>query len=123
QIKHFEVPTRAFPMTFPQQFSPSHPAGRVFYSFILAGFVSYTEAVQASPPKSTAPAPGLGLIAWLMFATVLLSQPPRSTAAPSIDTDICVYGGTSGGVIAAVEAARNGRSVALVAVNNHLGGM
>jgi hypothetical protein len=119
----FRSSNPGIPHDLPQQFSPSHPAGRVFYSFILAGFVSYTEAVQASPPKSTALAPGLGLIAWLMFATVLLSQPPRSTAATSIDTDICVYGGTSGGVIAAVEAARNGRSVALVAVNNHLGGM
>ena len=33
------------------------------------------------------------------------------------------YGGTSGGVIAAVTAARLGKSVALVHYNNHLGGM
>ncbi|HET7625061.1 MAG TPA: FAD-dependent oxidoreductase, partial [Verrucomicrobiae bacterium] len=38
-------------------------------------------------------------------------------------TDICIYGGTSGGVIAAVQAARMGRSVSLVVVGNHLGGM
>lgn len=44
-------------------------------------------------------------------------------APRKFDTDVCVYGGTSGGVIAAVEAARQGKSVALVAVNNHLGGM
>lgn len=37
--------------------------------------------------------------------------------------DVCVYGGTSGGVIAAVQAARMGKTVALVAVNSHLGGM
>lgn len=37
--------------------------------------------------------------------------------------DVCVYGGTSGGVIAAVQAARMGKTVALVGVNNHLGGM
>ena len=41
----------------------------------------------------------------------------------TVQTDVCVYGGTSGGVIAAVQAARLGKTVALVAVNNHLGGM
>jgi len=40
-----------------------------------------------------------------------------------VDADVCVYGGTSGGVIAAVQAARMGKSVALVSINNHLGGM
>ena len=45
-------------------------------------------------------------------------------AAPVVvDADICVYGGTSGGVTAAVAAARLGKSVALVCVNNHVGGM
>jgi hypothetical protein len=40
-----------------------------------------------------------------------------------IDSDICVYGATSGGVVAAVAAARLGKSVALVSLNNHVGGM
>jgi hypothetical protein len=40
-----------------------------------------------------------------------------------IDSDICVYGGTSGGVISAVQAARMGKSVSLAVFNNHLGGM
>ena len=40
-----------------------------------------------------------------------------------VDCDICVFGGTSGGVAAAVAAARLGKNVALVAVTNHLGGM
>jgi hypothetical protein len=40
-----------------------------------------------------------------------------------INVDVCVYGGTSGGVIAGVQAARMGKTVALVVVNNHLGGM
>jgi hypothetical protein len=44
-------------------------------------------------------------------------------AIQEIAVDVCVYGGTSGGVIAAVQAARMGKSVALVMVNNHLGGM
>jgi hypothetical protein len=37
--------------------------------------------------------------------------------------DICVYGGTSGGVAAAVQAARLGKSVVLVEPGRHLGGM
>lgn len=40
-----------------------------------------------------------------------------------IASDISVYGGTSGGAIAAVAAARLGKSVSLVMVNNHVGGM
>ena len=39
------------------------------------------------------------------------------------DCDICVFGGTSGGVLAAVQAARMGKIVALVEPGNHVGGM
>jgi hypothetical protein len=38
-------------------------------------------------------------------------------------TDICIYGGTSAGVIAAVAAAKLGRTVLLVEPGRHLGGM
>ena len=46
-------------------------------------------------------------------------------AAPGkkLSVDVCVYGGASGGVIAAVALARLGRSVALVEPTRHLGGM
>lgn len=50
----------------------------------------------------------------------------RVWAAPRknrLAVDCCVYGGTSGGVIAAVALARLGRSVALVEPSRHLGGM
>ncbi len=58
-------------------------------------------------------------VAAAIFALGGLAQ-----AAPVfVDADICVYGGTSGGVTAAVTAARLGKSVALVCVNNHIGGM
>jgi len=40
-----------------------------------------------------------------------------------VETDVVVYGGTSGGVAAAVAAARLGKSVALLSLNNHVGGM
>ena len=44
-------------------------------------------------------------------------------AANEINADVCVYGGTSGGVIAAVQAARMGKNVVLVCDKNHIGGM
>jgi hypothetical protein len=40
-----------------------------------------------------------------------------------VETDICVYGGAAGGVTAAVQAARMGKSVSLVVINHHLGGL
>jgi hypothetical protein len=47
------------------------------------------------------------------------------TDAPVVhqDVDIVVYGATSGGVVAAVQAARMGKSVALVAFGRHVGGL
>lgn len=44
-------------------------------------------------------------------------------SARTQEFDIIVYGGTSGGVTAAVQAARMGKSVALVSPTSHLGGL
>ena len=52
---------------------------------------------------------------------VLILAPLRSTAAHRYD--VVVYGGTAGGVVTAVSAAREGMSVALLEPGNHLGGM
>lgn len=41
----------------------------------------------------------------------------------NVTADVCVYGGTSGGVVAAVQAARMGKRVVLVEPGRHLGGM
>lgn len=43
--------------------------------------------------------------------------------AAGAEADVCVYGGTSGGVAAAVQAARMGKRVVLVEPGRHLGGM
>src|SRR5688500_16934811 len=50
---------------------------------------------------------------------------PMQIRAASIQSaaDVVVYGGTAGGVIAAVAAAREGASVILLEPGNHLGGM
>ncbi len=44
-------------------------------------------------------------------------------AAEIIDADICIYGGTAGGVAAAVESARLGRKAVIAEFGSHLGGM
>lgn len=56
----------------------------------------------------------------ILFSLVI-ARPVK--AVQEINVDVCVYGGTSGGVIAAIQAARMGKKVALVAINKHLGGM
>lgn len=63
---------------------------------------------MASPMKTTLSA--------LLFISSVCS-------AGVIESDLCVYGGTSGGVAAAVQAARMGKSVVLAEPGRHLGGM
>ncbi|MFN3651930.1 MAG: FAD-dependent oxidoreductase [Armatimonadota bacterium] len=49
--------------------------------------------------------------------------PPRTPRKETLDVDLCVYGGTSAGVAAAVQAARDGHTVVLVAPEANLGGL
>lgn len=44
-------------------------------------------------------------------------------AAEVMQADVCVFGGTSGGIIAAVQTARLGKSVILLEPGKHLGGL
>jgi hypothetical protein len=53
----------------------------------------------------------------------LVSDYCFAQAEREVHAEVIVYGGTPSGVMAAVAAARNGRSVALVDLNNHLGGV
>src|SRR5690606_8932812 len=46
-----------------------------------------------------------------------------TAAAALIDTDVCVYGGAAGGVTAAVQVKRMGKSVARLNFDDHLGGL
>ena len=59
----------------------------------------------------------------LVVLAFILLPAARALAAPVIEADICVYGGTSGGVIAPVQAARQGKSVALAVFGTRIGGM
>lgn len=56
-----------------------------------------------------------------LFLGALLTATSASADEPA--RDIIVYGGTSGGVTAAVQAARSGRSVVLISPTGHLGGL
>ena len=60
----------------------------------------------------------LGL--WVLLATCW-SSPAQAAEAEKFD--LVVYGGTSAGVIAAVQAKRLGKTVALVCPDRHLGGL
>src|SRR5213596_3882989 len=44
-------------------------------------------------------------------------------SAEIIESDICVYGGTSAGVAAAVQARRMGKTAVIVEFGRHLGGL
>lgn len=55
-------------------------------------------------------------------ALAVLANPSASAVEPS-SHDIVIYGGTSAGVIAAVQADRMGKSVVLVEPTRHLGGL
>src|SRR5687767_9994499 len=57
-----------------------------------------------------------------VFATALQWAAALS-AAEVIEADVCVYGGTSGGVIAAVQAARLGKSAVIAEFGRHVGGL
>src|SRR5262245_57998295 len=49
--------------------------------------------------------------------------PPTKSTNEVVTTDVFVYGGTSAGVTAAVQAHREGKTVALATFNGYLGGL
>src|SRR5262245_7170704 len=59
--------------------------------------------------------------------SLLLSLLAVATAAPAradiVETDVCVFGATSGGIAAAVQASRMGKRVVLVEPGRYLGGL
>src|SRR5687767_13915512 len=53
-----------------------------------------------------------------VILTCLMTQ-----ALPAGETDVCVYGGTSAGVMSAVQSARMGKSVVLIEPSGRVGGL
>jgi hypothetical protein len=56
-------------------------------------------------------------------STILASSVAAFAGAQTVTYDVVVYGGTSAGIIAAVQAKRMGKSVVVVAPEKHLGGL
>src|SRR5688572_27127372 len=74
----------------------------------------------------------LALIATGLLAPPLCAQgenklrhyyPVPDQPAKTITADVCVYGGTPGGVGAAIQASRMGKKAVLVVFRRHVGGM
>lgn len=59
-----------------------------------------------------------GVPALRYYYPVPAANPPKT-----VEADICVYGGTPGGVMMAVQASRMGKSAVLVVFRKHVGGM
>ncbi len=65
-----------------------------------------------------------GLIFFFPLAFWFIAQPlPEPQGGDGPEYDVVVYGGTSAGVVAAVQAARMGHTAVLIAPRGHLGGM
>ena len=58
-----------------------------------------------------------------VITVVLLMTIAGSGSAQPASYDIVIYGGTSAGVIAAVQAKRMGKTVVIVSPDKHLGGL
>ena len=59
----------------------------------------------------------------LLLALFWLAPLVCLDAAEVIEADVCIYGGTAGGVAAAVQAARMGKTAVIAEFGNHLGGL
>src|SRR5262245_18159612 len=72
----------------------------------------YILTCNKHPPESA-----MTRVAILLF---LVASPRVAVAA---EFDVCVYGGTAGGVVAAIQTARMGKSVVLIEPSKHIGGL
>src|SRR5258706_1698663 len=66
---------------------------------------------------------GMASICYKIFSALFAFLLPFRLFAEPIKADVCVYGGTSAGVIAAEAVAKAGKTVVLVEPGRHLGGL
>lgn len=64
-----------------------------------------------------------GLLFSFLITCITIISVPKVNAQPAFEVDVCVYGGTASGVIAAHTAKMYGKSVLLIEPGRHLGGM
>lgn len=82
--------------------------GAALYLFLLAAVAQPSSAFAAA----TTPNPGLHYY-----------YPAPQAPVVDVEADVVIYGGTSGGVVAAVQAVRMGKTAVLVVFGRHVGGM
>jgi hypothetical protein len=63
------------------------------------------------------------LLTFFLIPLLTLSGFQRKDNTPPVTADVVVYGGTSAGITAAIQAARLGKSVVLIEPTNRLGGL
>lgn len=68
-------------------------------------------------------APSIRPVLWLATALCGLDAGPLRAASDTETGAIVVYGGSSAGVVAAVQASRMGHAAILISTNRHIGGM
>ncbi len=81
--------------------------------FLPVALLLMLVGVAAAADGPTTPNPGLKY-----YYPVPSANPPRT-----LQVDVCVYGGTPGGVAAAVQARRMGKTAALAVFRRHVGGL
>ena len=87
--------------------------------------VPYVQSPRGRRPKSNESRAAHSLLStrsWWFSAAACLFNSTLILAAEPI-YDVVVYGGTSGGVTAAIQAARMGKSVVLIEPSGHIGGL
>jgi len=82
---------------------------------------------RSSPKSLRLGKPGLASVTWVALTALIAAisggcGPSRKEPSPET-FDVVVYGGTSAGVAAAVQASRMGKSVVIVSPDKHLGGL
>jgi len=82
-------------------------------------------AAEPSLPAPSLPAPSLPAPSLPVPAIPGLRYyyPPASVEHQVIEVDVCVYGGTSGGVAAAIQSQRMGKKTVLLEFGKHIGGL
>jgi FAD dependent oxidoreductase len=88
---------------------------RIITSFASALLIANTVPLNAGEAATGAGTPNPGLHYWYEL--------PANPTPQTITVDVCVYGGTPGGVGAAVQTHRMGKTAALAVFRRHVGGL
>jgi hypothetical protein len=103
-------------VTVPDQQTPS---GHARLGLNMRNPCSLTKAPAFSLKRRL----GYSLIAMACIGLPAFQSSLQGQSSAPVEADVCIYGGTSGGVAAAVQAARMGKRVVLAEPGGHLGGM